>query len=180
MLGVFGLNPTTNRRDLEDEFARFPGFDRVDLIIDRQTMRSKCFAFVYFNNVEGAVKAKEELQSATLQGRQIRVDYSYTKKAHSPTPGKYLGKATRPSRYNDKGYTPYPRYPSSYDYYGSSRKSPPRGGRDYYDDSRYDRGDRYDRYNDRYSSSSSSYDRYDRSSYDRAPSSYEYGRRSYR
>jgi len=175
VLGVFGLNPTTTRRDLEDEFSRFAEFDRVDLIIDRQTMRSKCFAFVYFTTVEGAMKAKEELSGITLHGRSLRVDFSYTKKAHSPTPGKYLGKVTRQ---RDSGRNYYPRYPSSsssYDYY---RRSPP-SRRDYYGDrdSRYDRD--YDRYDSGRYSSSSSYDRYDRSSYDRAPS-YDYGRRPYR
>jgi len=132
------------------------------LIIDRQTMRSKCFAFVYFNSIESAIKAKEELVGMTLHGRQLRVDFSVTKKAHSPTPGKYLGKSA--SRSYKPPSRPYSRYPgssssssssSSYDYY--SRRSPSR--RDYYEDSR----GRYER--DRPSSSSSSYDRYDR--YDR-------------
>jgi len=131
------------------------------------------------------MKAKEELAGIVLHGRTLRVDFSYTKKAHSPTPGKYLGKATARSRnFRGRDYGGS-RYPSSYDY-GYRGRSPPR--RDYYDsrDRGYGGGGRdYDRYGgggggggDRYSS----YDRYDRGSYGRGPSSSydDYDRRSYR
>ena len=38
-----------------------------------------------------------------LDGRRIRVDYSITKRPHTPTPGVYMGKPTHPSpdRYHD-------------------------------------------------------------------------------
>ena len=58
-----------------------------------------------------------------LDGRQVRVDFSITKRPHTPTPGKYMG---RPSR-------------------DFNRSGPPgghRGGRERYGD-RWDRGDRY-------------------------------------
>lgn len=143
-------------------------------------MRSKCFAFVYFSTVDGAIKAKEEMQGTTLHGRQIRVDFSTTKKAHSPTPGQYLGKSSR--RYNDRGYGGGGGYRSYGGGGGGYRRSPPR--RDYYD--RYDRGgDRYDRYSSG-GGGGGGYDRYDRGGgggggYDRgAPSSYDSYDRRYR
>lgn len=91
----------------------------MDLITDRETGRSKCFGFVYFREVSDAGKAKDELSGTVLEGRTLRVDFSYTKKAHSPTPGQYLGRASRNRRNG--------------------------GGRDRYDGRRRDDNDRYDR-----------------------------------
>eukprot|EP00741_Cyanophora_paradoxa_P022520 tig00021464_g21746.t1 len=51
----------------------------------------KGFCFVYFKSVEDAAKAKEKLHGKEVDGRPIRVDFSVTKKAHSPTPGVYMG-----------------------------------------------------------------------------------------
>ena len=62
-------------------------------------------------------QAKERCNGLELDGRKIRVDYSITKRAHTPTPGVYMGKPTR----------------SSYDERGG-------GGGRYDDDDYYDRG----------------------------------------
>jgi len=139
----------------------------VDLITDKQTRKSKCFAFVYFKSDESAAKAKEKSDGLVLHEHSVRIEFSITKKAHSPTPGRYLGRSTRPPRFMERMA-----YARPYDYY--RRSSPPRYDRRDYDD-RYDRYDRYDR---------SAYDRYafERSMYDRGydRSAYEYGRRPYR
>ena len=42
-------------------------------------------------------QAKEHCNGLELDGRKIRVDYSITKRAHTPTPGVYMGKPTRSS-----------------------------------------------------------------------------------
>jgi len=135
------LSREMRENDLFDEFNRFGMVDRVDLIRDRRTGESKRFAFIYMNKEEDSKKAKEELTG--LMGEAIRIDFSHTAKPHSPTPGRYMGKITRP-RYKN-------RYP-----YDSYRRSPDRGGYDsYYSrrrESSYDR----DRYDDRY------YDDYNR------------------
>ena len=65
----------------------------------------------------------QAMDGQELDGRQVRVDFSITKRPHTPTPGKYMG---RPSR-------------------DFNRSGPPgghRGGRERYGD-RWDRGDRY-------------------------------------
>jgi len=141
ILGVFGLSSTTRNEDLKDEFAKFGELDNVDLIIDKRTGRSRCFGFIYFNNMEDSIKAKESCNGMRLHGRNIRIDYSLTKRPHSPTPGQYMGRITnRPDRRSS-----YDRYPSSRSY-SPRRRSPPR--RDHYDP--YE-----DRYYDRYHGSSS-------------------------
>lgn len=39
-------------------------------------------------------QAKEMAAGKEIDGRKIRVDFSITKRAHTPTPGVYLGKPT--------------------------------------------------------------------------------------
>lgn len=186
---MFGLHPNTEKRHIEEEFSKHDGYDHVDLIVDRQTKKSKCFAFVYFKTDADAAKAKEKSSGLIMHDRNIRIDFSVTKKAHSPTPGKYLGRATnRPIRHNYMDRSVFSR-PS----YGSDpyRRSPPRyEKRDSYYEDRYDRGG-YDRTYDRTyeRAASAAYDRYtaafndhrslyDRGGYDRP--SYDYSRRPYR
>ena len=40
------------------------------------------------------LQAKEMAPGTEIDGRKIRVDYSITERAHTPTPGIYLGKTT--------------------------------------------------------------------------------------
>jgi hypothetical protein len=40
------------------------------------------------------LQAKDRSAGTEIDGRRIRVDYSITERAHTPTPGIYLGKPT--------------------------------------------------------------------------------------
>ena len=40
-------------------------------------------------------QAKASTNGLEIDGRRIRVDYSITKRAHTPTPGVYMGKPTQ-------------------------------------------------------------------------------------
>jgi len=95
---VFGLNATTTEEDLQEEFSRYGKLERVVLITDRRTGQSKCFGFLYFEALDAAAKAKEQ-SGMVFMGRQVRIDYSHTKRAHSPTPGRYMG---APSPFGDR------------------------------------------------------------------------------
>ncbi|GFT03601.1 hypothetical protein NPIL_111211, partial [Nephila pilipes] len=57
--------------------------------------RSRGFAFVYFQNMEDAEMAKDRCNGRVIDGRKVRVDFSFTKRAHNPTPGIYKGKRTK-------------------------------------------------------------------------------------
>ncbi|XP_053554509.1 transformer-2 protein homolog beta isoform X3 [Bombina bombina] len=123
-LGVFGLSLYTTERDLREVFSKYGPIADVSIVYDQQSRRSRGFSFVYFENVDDAKEAKERANGMELDGRRIRVDFSITKRPHTPTPGIYMGRPT---------------------YSGSSRR------RDYYDRG-YDRGGYDDR--DSYSRSS--------------------------
>jgi RNA recognition motif-containing protein len=57
-----------------------------------QTGRSRGFGFCYFRKTSDAEKAREAMNGMELQGRKIRVDFSVTRRAHTPTPGRYMGR----------------------------------------------------------------------------------------
>ncbi|XP_077347417.1 transformer-2 protein homolog alpha isoform X1 [Lithobates pipiens] len=126
-VGVFGLSLYTTERDLREVFSRYGPLAGVNVVYDQRTGRSRGFAFVYFERIEDSRAAMEHANGMELDGRRIRVDYSITKRAHTPTPGIYMGRPTHSSSgrrrdYYDKGYDRgYDRY-EEYDY-GSSRYS---------------------------------------------------------
>ncbi|XP_019864113.1 PREDICTED: transformer-2 protein homolog beta-like isoform X2 [Amphimedon queenslandica] len=97
VIGVFGLSLYTNDKDLRDIFEKYGKINEVQVVYDHQTNRSRGFAFVYYNDVEDAVEAKESCNGIEIDGRKIRVDYSITKRPHTPTPGVYMGKPTHKS-----------------------------------------------------------------------------------
>jgi len=101
----------------------------LDLITDRQTGRSKGFAFVYYESISQATKAKEHCNDMVIDGRKIRTDYSLTLGPHDATPGK--GGGGSGSGGGGGG--------------GGRRSSPRRGGYDSRD-VRYDRYDNRDDY----------------------------------
>lgn len=51
---------------------------------------------LYFIIAIYIIQVKDETTGLELDGRRIRVDYSITQRAHTPTPGVYMGK---PSQY---------------------------------------------------------------------------------
>ncbi|XP_075068334.1 transformer-2 protein homolog alpha isoform X4 [Mixophyes fleayi] len=122
-VGVFGLSLYTTERDLREVFSRYGPLGGVNVVYDQRTGRSRGFAFVYFERIEDSREAMEHANGMELDGRRIRVDYSITKRAHTPTPGIYMGRPTHG---------------------GSSSGSSSGRRRDYYDRG-YDRGG-YDRY----------------------------------
>lgn len=40
------------------------------------------------------IQAKRKMNGTELDGKKIRVDFSITKRAHTPTPGMYMGRPT--------------------------------------------------------------------------------------
>ncbi|XP_050522950.1 transformer-2 protein homolog beta-like isoform X5 [Daktulosphaira vitifoliae] len=127
-LGIFGLSVYTTEHQLYDIFSKYGSIDKILIIIDAKSGRSRGFGFAYFKKHEDAKIAKEECSGMEIDGRRIRVDFSITQRPHTPTPGIYMGRPTmreeRSSR--RRGYDRYDRY-----------------DRDRYDRDRYD-SDYYD------------------------------------
>ncbi|XP_052389452.1 transformer-2 protein homolog alpha-like isoform X8 [Carassius gibelio] len=130
-LGVFGLSLYTTERDLKEVFSRYGPLAGVNVVYDQRTGRSRGFAFIYYEHIDDAKEAMERANGMELDGRRIRVDYSITKRPHTPTPGIYMGQPT-----HNGG--------------GSSSSSSGGRRRDWNYDRGYDRYDRYDEYDYRY------------------------------
>ena len=90
-------------RELEKQFGGFGHIEKCQVVLDGHSGRSRGFAFVYYETVEQAEEAKKAMDGQELDGRQVRVDFSITKRPHTPTPGKYMG---RPSRDFKRGGPP--------------------------------------------------------------------------
>ncbi|XP_015592720.1 transformer-2 protein homolog beta isoform X2 [Cephus cinctus] len=118
-LGVFGLSIYTTEQQIHDIFSKYGPVWRVQVVIDAKTGRSRGFCFVYFDSSEDAKVAKEQCTGMEIDGRRIRVDFSITQRAHTPTPGIYMGK---PTHLHDRGWDGPRRRESSYR--GSYRRSP--------------------------------------------------------
>jgi len=93
-LGVFGLSLYTTERELDKEFSKFGPLQKIQVVLDGKTGRSRGFAFVYFESIDDARVAKDAMCDTEIDGRRIRVDYSITKRSHTPTPGVYMGRPT--------------------------------------------------------------------------------------
>ena len=93
-LGVFGLSIYTQENDLKEILGKYGHIEDVQIVYDAQTGRSRGFAFVYFEQERDAGMAKERCNGIEIDGRKIRVDFSITQRAHTPTPGIYMGKPT--------------------------------------------------------------------------------------
>lgn len=106
VLGVFGLSIRTQERDLDEEFSRYGRVEKVTIVYDQRSDRSRGFGFIKMGTPEEAARCIQELNGLDLNGRRIRVDYSTTDRPHAPTPGEYMGhrRSDYDDRRRDRGY----------------------------------------------------------------------------
>jgi len=99
VLGVFGLSHKTDERTLHPYFEDAGGkIQEIMLIRDRKTQDSKGYAFIYFYDIESATRARNSMNGKTIEGKEIRVDYSATRKPHPPG-------SRPPVSYENSGYS---------------------------------------------------------------------------
>jgi len=75
-LYVGGLSFNTTEDGLKEEFAKFGTVESATVIRDRYTDRSRGFGFVEMASDSEAEEAIKGLNSTTLDGRQITVNYA--------------------------------------------------------------------------------------------------------
>ena len=73
-LYVGNLAFSTTDEALRDAFAEFGEIVEVELMIERETGRSRGFAFVEMATAEAAKAAIEQMNGANLDGRSLRVN----------------------------------------------------------------------------------------------------------
>jgi RNA recognition motif-containing protein len=73
-LFVGNLSHETTSDELNTLFSEVGVVDSCNLIVDRETDRSKGFAFIEMNSKEGADAAKEKFNGQDLHGRALKVN----------------------------------------------------------------------------------------------------------
>ena len=76
-LYVGNLPFSTTDEQLRDMFEQHGRTSSVNVIVDRETGRSRGFAFVEFETAEGAQAAREALDGKDIEGRPLRVNEAY-------------------------------------------------------------------------------------------------------
>ena len=84
-LYVGNLNYNTNEESLREAFgANGREVTSVSIIMDRETGRSRGFAFVEMATPEGAQQALQELDGQNLDGRMLRINEAREREARGP------------------------------------------------------------------------------------------------
>ncbi|XP_068196583.1 cold inducible RNA binding protein a isoform X2 [Antennarius striatus] len=73
-LFVGGLSFETNEESLSAAFGKYGTIEKVDVIRDKETGRSRGFGFVKYDNADDAKDAMAAMNGKSLDGRAIRVD----------------------------------------------------------------------------------------------------------
>lgn len=74
----------TRDADLEDLFSQYGNVSSAQVIIDRDSNRSKGFGFVEMETNSEAQQAISELNGAELQGRTIKVNEAKPRESRPP------------------------------------------------------------------------------------------------
>ncbi|XP_072356692.1 uncharacterized protein [Scyliorhinus torazame] len=129
-LFVGGLNFDTDEQSLEDVFSKYGQIAEVRVIKDKDTMTSRGFGFITFENPDDAKDALQAMNGKSLDGRQIRVGHAEKKSGGG---GGYGG---------SRGGGGYGRGSYSGGYGSGSRRGGGGWDRDRSSGNRYDSGDR--------------------------------------
>ncbi|XP_051141201.1 glycine-rich RNA-binding protein 2, mitochondrial-like [Andrographis paniculata] len=78
-LFVGGLSYSTDEMSLREAFSQYGEVVEARIIMDRETGRSRGFAFITFTSTESASSAIQAFDGQDLHGRRIRVNYATEK-----------------------------------------------------------------------------------------------------
>lgn len=90
-LYVGNLSFRTTEDELQSTFQEFGEVVEVKVILDRDTGRSRGFAFVTMENDDAAQKAIEAMDGAMLDGRNLRVNQAEERRDRGPRGGGFGG-----------------------------------------------------------------------------------------
>lgn len=91
---VGNLSYTTSQDDLHEIFGAFGEVTEANIIVDRDTGRSKGFAFVTFSD-EDSAKSALEFDGKELDGRRLKVNFAKKKQDNRSGGGGHRGGFSR-------------------------------------------------------------------------------------
>jgi RNA recognition motif-containing protein len=80
---IGNLDYSITEENLKEIFGEYGTVEEAKVIVDRETGRSKGFAFVTMETEEEANKIIEELNGAELEGRNIKVSEARERKRNN-------------------------------------------------------------------------------------------------
>jgi RNA recognition motif-containing protein len=80
---VGNLAYRATEEEIRQAFSRFGQVDSVQIIKDRETGRSRGFAFVEMPNADQAREAIEQLDSTDIAGRQVTINEARPRRARN-------------------------------------------------------------------------------------------------
>jgi len=86
---VGNLNYQVTSQELKDAFAEYGEVASANVIIDRETGRSKGFGFVEMPDDSEAEKAINSLNGSSLMGRNMRVNQAKPRESRTPRRDRY-------------------------------------------------------------------------------------------
>ena len=86
---VGNLSYSTSEDDVRTAFSQFGTVDSADVIIDRNSGRSKGFGFVEMSNDDEAKAAIEGLNGTDLDGRSLNVNEARPREDRPQRPSRY-------------------------------------------------------------------------------------------
>lgn len=81
----------TSEGEIRDIFERYGPVEKIHMVYDAKSRGFRGYCFIYYSKVRDATTALNETNGLEVKDRRIRVDFSKTKRAHTPTPGFYRG-----------------------------------------------------------------------------------------
>lgn len=81
---VGNLSYDVTENDLRDLFGEHGTVNKINVIIDKMTGKSKGFAFVEMENDADGQKAIDELNGTDLQGRNLKVNLARPREERRP------------------------------------------------------------------------------------------------
>jgi len=108
-VGVFGLHRETTSREFEYQMGKFGKINHVVLVWNHRERCNKGFGFITYDSLDDASEAVKQMNGHTLDGRTVRVDFSFSKVGNKEHMYDESGK--RKEEYCTPGYRP-PRYDS--------------------------------------------------------------------
>ena len=86
---VGNLSYSVDSEDLRAAFAEFGTVDSAEVLVDRNTNRSRGFGFVEMSNDEEAKAAIEGLNGKDLDGRPLNVNEARPRRENTGNKGSY-------------------------------------------------------------------------------------------
>ena len=88
-LYIGNLPYSADQQTLQDAFGKCGTVESVNVIMDRDTGKSKGFGFVEMSSSNEAQKAIQEINGSTIDGREVKVNEAKPQKKRSTIDGRW-------------------------------------------------------------------------------------------